>query len=345
MTSHKAFSILEQKCDEAFAAEGIEIQDAKISFRLISKLTDAEKANVSVSLFQLHKSVFAQAIMAESGLPIAFLTKSVEIRSQDSNTATKDTRLPFRAVVLDIEGTTTSISFVRDVLFPYAREQLSIYATQHQDDPEFQQLAQLIIKEAKEFVAAQATESKESSQENESKKAREGNEMLASAVVDAAKTLMDHDVKATGLKKLQGAIWKDAYHTGRVQGHLYIDAPLFIAWCNMLHTPVYIYSSGSVPAQKLLFGFSDAGDLCPSLAGHFDTSIGLKIHAESYRRIQQEIKFDAQDILFATDNINEATAAREAGWSCIVMDRPGNAPLPEAHTFPVASSLLQLIPQ
>jgi enolase-phosphatase E1 len=207
--------------------------------------------------------------------------------------------MAIRAVVTDIEGTTTSVSFVYDVLFPYAREHIPAYVRRHADA-----LAGLL-----DDVRREA-----------------GDPALdVEGCIAALLRWMDEDRKVTPLKTLQGLVWQQGYEDGQSKGHLYADvAPRLRRWKER-GLALYVYSSGSVAAQKLLFGHSDAGDLTPLFSGWFDTLTGGKKDAASYGRIAREIGLPRQDILFLSDNPEELAAARDAGLAVIGLDRPGNA--------------------
>lgn len=139
---------------------------------------------------------------------------------------------------------------------------------------------------------------------------------------------MHHDVKATGLKSLQGKIWKAGYRSKELQGHVYDDVVPLLQWCQSHDISVNIYSSGSIAAQKLLFGSTTHGDLCPFITNHFDTTSGGKKEMGSYQEIAKALKVDVNEIVFVSDAELELKAAREAGIGGVVMSvRPGNEPL------------------
>jgi enolase-phosphatase E1 len=143
----------------------------------------------------------------------------------------------------------------------------------------------------------------------------------------------DNDVKVTSLKELQGRIWVEGFESSGIRGHLYPDA---IDALNRFHDAgvrMYIYSSGSVAAQKLLFGHSVAGDLLPLFSGFYDTTIGAKREASSYERIVRELDVAPNDVIFFSDNIAELDAAREAGLQTVQLARPEDGTVPAtAHT-------------
>ena len=211
-----------------------------------------------------------------------------------------------RALLLDIEGTTTPISFVYEVLFPYARDRMVEFLATHWDETE-----------VRGDVAGLS-------------------DSLITTPAEAARValaLMAEDRKLGPLKSLQGRIWKDGYLTGRLHGQLFDEvADRLRAWKDA-GCSVNIYSSGSVLAQQLLFGHSQAGDLRPLIDGFFDTAVGAKTDPDSYRLIAQRLGLQPGQGLFATDIVGEASAAHEAGWQAVIVRRPGNHPQP-SHPFP-----------
>ena len=244
-----------------------------------------------------------------------------------------DPTLPadYDAVVLDIEGTTTSISFVYDELFPFARAHVKGYLEAHWDDPSVEAIVQGLRRRAADDL---------SSGDTDAPQIPEGQGALEAAVANVH-WQMDRDRKTTALKALQGRIWVDGYERGELLGHLFDDVPGAItAWIDRGCT-VHIYSSGSVAAQKLLFGYSVAGDLTPSLSGYFDTGTGGKKEADSYREIAAALGLSEPQLLFVTDSLAEAEAARQAGVQAVLSVRPGNPELPE-HSFPIVTSLTTL---
>lgn len=233
---------------------------------------------------------------------------------------------PFRAVVLDIEGTTTPIAFVHDVLFPYAADALEGFLESRWQDDEVQACVRMLAEQAAEDMAA--------GREGAVAIPEEPEQARREATLASCRWLMAHDRKVTGLKALQGVMWRDGYRTGELRGQVYEDVPTALRRWSEAAIPVHIYSSGSIEAQKLLFGHSTAGDLTPLLSGHFDTTTGHKREAASYQAIVDEIGLPAEQVLFLTDVVQEAQAAREAGLQAAILDRPGNLPQP-AHDLPV----------
>jgi enolase-phosphatase E1 len=219
--------------------------------------------------------------------------------------------MQYTAVLLDIEGTTTSIDFVNQTLFPYARKHMEAFLKQHAEDPAV--LADMAAVGAKSVEAASS----------------------------AFLSQMDRDEKSTALKSLQGKIWEQGYSSGELLGQVYEDvAPRLAKW-KEAGVPVYIYSSGSVAAQKLIFGKSIAGDLLPLLSGHFDTTSGPKKVADSYRAIAKAIEKAPHEVLFCTDSMAEGFAAWAAGMQIAMSVRTGNPPLGE-HEFLEITSLAEL---
>ena len=217
------------------------------------------------------------------------------------------------AVVLDIEGTTTPIAFVYEVLFPFARRRLRSYIRDPRHAGELREALGLL---KKEFEADSAGP------------AHAGRHDLEASV----ERLMDEDRKSPGLKALQGLIWQDGYRTGELKGEVFPDvAPAFRLWRDR-GVRVAIYSSGSELAQRLLFGNTSAdGDLTPLIARYFDTRVGAKVEADSYRTIVRELDRPAGDVLFISDVTAELDAARTAGCQTRLCLRPGNRSQPPNH--------------
>lgn len=193
-----------------------------------------------------------------------------------------------KAIITDIEGTTSSLSFVKDVLFPYARARLPDFIKSHRTQDDIRQ----ILAEARQIA---------------------GGDLDDDALVEKFIYWIDTDQKVTPLKSLQGLIWLEGYENGHFTGHVYEDAVRNLRNWFGLGYKLYVYSSGSVQAQKLLFGYSDFGDLTPFFSGYFDTRIGAKRDSIAYQRIASEIGFSGEQILFLSDIKEELDAARQAG--------------------------------
>ncbi|XP_013170721.1 PREDICTED: enolase-phosphatase E1 [Papilio xuthus] len=244
-----------------------------------------------------------------------------------------------KILLLDIEGTTTSISFVKDKLFPYAEEKVQQFLESQWDVAE--------VKTAVDALRQLALEDKESSVDGVVAIPGEDatKEEQIEGLVKSVKWQMSADRKAGPLKQLQGLIWKQGYDSGDIKGHVYDDVSAALEqWKSVDGQKVYIYSSGSVQAQKLLFGQSQAGDLLPYIEGHFDTAVGAKQEPASYTAIVEKIGCKPDEILFLTDIVKEAEAARSAGLHAALVSREGNAPLPAeaGAAFTVLHSLAQL---
>ncbi|XP_035688168.1 enolase-phosphatase E1 [Branchiostoma floridae] len=244
-------------------------------------------------------------------------------------------------VLLDIEGTTTPITFVKDELFPYVRSHVRQHLEEHWQEEECQEDIAALRKQAKEDKEMDGVVLVPECTTDDDEETRK---KVLSAVVDNVLWNMDADRKVTALKQLQGHMWRAAYQTGKIKGEVYPDVvPAIRGWLET-GRQVYIYSSGSVEAQKLLFGFSSEGDLLELFSGHFDTTTGLKVETESYRRIAKAVGCDPANILFLTDVVREAKPSREAGMKTCLTVRPGNAPLTEEDwaNYPVIKSFSEL---
>ncbi|KAF9125604.1 Enolase-phosphatase E1, partial [Mortierella sp. 14UC] len=230
---------------------------------------------------------------------------------------------PYEVVVSDIEGTTTPIVFVKENLFPYVTSKLQDFLQRNWSGEEMKSAVEALRVQAAKDVAdciadaiPIATESAEVTAEK-----------VQQDVIASIGWQMKIDRKIGALKAFQGYMWREGYANGDLKGALYEDViPAFDRW-KAEGKKLYIYSSGSIGAQKLLFGYSEKGDLLHYFSGHYDTTIGLKIESESYTKIAADIGLDPARILFLSDNINEIVAAKKAGFQTVVTDRPGNAPL------------------
>jgi len=210
-----------------------------------------------------------------------------------------------KAILTDIEGTTSSISFVHDVLFPYAREHIGEYVRRHADKPKVADKLQAVAKEV-------------------------GRELTLDETIAQLEQWIDEDKKATPLKSLQGMIWETGYRHGDFTGHMYEDAVRNLRAWHEKGIGLFVYSSGSVHAQKLLFGHSDYGDMTPLFNGYFDTRIGHKREVSSYEAIASEIGVRAGDILFLSDIREELDAAHSAGMQTRWLVRDAEAIEPTA---------------
>ena len=204
-----------------------------------------------------------------------------------------------RAIVTDIEGTTTDINFVHKVLFPYAHAKLPDFLRENAEAP---------------VVAEQIQAVRDVMQDADAS---------LEAVIATLLHWIDTDQKVTPLKALQGMVWADGYQRGDFTGHLYADvAPALRQW-QAEGKALYVYSSGSVQAQKLLFGYSDEGDLTPLFSGYFDTHVGHKREAASYQRILDTLDLPPASALFLSDVVEELDAAQQAGMQTLQLVREG----------------------
>lgn len=212
------------------------------------------------------------------------------------------------SILTDIEGTTSSIHFVHEVLFPYARKRLPAFIETHADRPEVQHW----LHEAAEEAGIIAAERQE--------------------VIELLLGWIDADRKSTALKALQGMIWKEGYAEGAFHSHVYPEVPERLRAWHAEGKRLYVYSSGSVEAQQLLFGHTIAGNLAPLFSGWFDTTSGPKREADSYRRIAAEIGGEPAQILFLSDVVAELDAARAAGMQTTLLARaPATCPADATH--------------
>ena len=223
-----------------------------------------------------------------------------------------------RIILTDIEGTTSAIDFVHRVLFPYARAALPEFVRSHAEQPDV----------AAEVAAVRAETSAEASLEE---------------VIKTLIDWIDEDRKATPLKALQGKIWAEGYARGAFTAHLYIDAYDQLRAWHAAGVPLYVYSSGSIEAQRLFFRHSVFGDLSSWFRGHFDTTSGGKREAASYVRIAAAIGTVPGDILFLSDIEAELDAAKAAGLATAHVCRPDT--LPDcARRHPVHSGFRTILP-
>lgn len=226
------------------------------------------------------------------------------------------------ALLLDIEGTTTPVRFVHDVLFPYARGHAQEFLTRHGTEPEVEEdLAGLRA----EYEADLARGAPMPPWDDSSPVVR------IASVVAYARVLIDQDRKATPLKSLQGKIWEEGYRAGALASPVYDDVPpAFRRWRDDGRR-IAIFSSGSVLAQKLLFAHTTHGDLSPWIACHFDTTTGSKREPESYTRIAAEIGLESAQVLFVSDTTAELDAATAAGLLTRLCVREDAVPATSGH--------------
>ena len=210
-----------------------------------------------------------------------------------------------KAVLMDIEGTTTSISFVHDTLFPYARRALKPFLQDHEGQAE----VEACLASVRETVFQER-----------------GIRIEPAQTADVLLQWMDEDRKHTALKALQGMMWRRGYEEGHFTAHLYDDVkPCMERW-HARGVTLAIYSSGSIAAQRLLFGHTPSGDLTTLISHYFDTTSGPKKETESYRTIARSLAMATAEILFLSDVEAELDAAADAGLQTAQLVRPGTAP-------------------
>ncbi|KAL2589582.1 hypothetical protein AAZV13_13G239000 [Glycine max] len=270
---------------------------------------------------------------ARRGLSIAG-ESNVSVKARKSNGDSDP--LP-RCVVLDIEGTTTPISFVSEVLFPYARDNVGRHLSLTYDTPEtkadIKLLRSQVQSDLEQGIAGAVPIPPDDA----------GKQEVIAALVANVDAMIKADRKITALKELQGHIWKTGYENNELEGIVYDDVPEALEKWHALGIKVYIYSSGSRLAQRLIFGKTNHGDLRKYLSGFFDTTVGNKRETRSYVEISESLGVEKpSDILFVTDVYQEATAATAAGLEVIISIRPGNGPLPDNHGFKTIKSFSEI---
>lgn len=205
-------------------------------------------------------------------------------------------------ILTDIEGTTTSVSFVYDILFPYFRNNIQkLMDLQHLPEVQtaFEQTIELAEKEGKQLTTT---------------------ENIIQQLLDWSLA----DKKITPLKTVQGILWEEGYTSGEIKGHVYPDVAPNLAKWKKEGLQLGVFSSGSVAAQKLIFGYSQNGDLTPHFSSYFDTNTGGKRETETYQKISKNLKINPENILFLSDIKEELIAADEAGFQTIQLVREGN---------------------
>lgn len=222
-----------------------------------------------------------------------------------------------KVIVTDIEGTTSSIDFVQQVLFPYARTHMRGFLREQAGNDEVQRL----LAEVEQV---------------------ENRDLSLSEAADVLERWIDEDRKLTPLKALQGMIWRRGYEGGELKGHVYPDTPAALRGWQASGLRLYVYSSGSVEAQKLIFGYTEHGDLTPLFSGYFDTRVGGKREAASYRNILQQIGLPGEQVLFLSDIGEELDAAQAAGMKTCQLLRDERTRASPAH--PQARTLADVKP-
>jgi len=233
--------------------------------------------------------------------------------------------LPTKTILLDIEGTTTPVEFVTEVLFPYARQRIETFLREHSSDPSVRADIEALKQDHAQDVEQGLSPPP------------------IAEVTRYVHWLMDRDRKSTSLKALQGKIWEAGYRAGELRGEVYDDVPRAIERWRWQNREIAIFSSGSVLAQKLLFSSTQAGDLTRFICGYFDTTTGPKREPESYRRIAQAVGAEPSVMLFISDTVPEANAARSAGIDTLLCVRGARSPS-EPHGHAAIRSFDEVFP-
>ena len=213
-------------------------------------------------------------------------------------------------IITDIEGTTSSIAFVHETLFPYSVNALPNFLKQNQDNPEINPLIKQVEQEANLSDAS------------------------LEQIIEVLLNWIKQDKKITVLKDLQGYIWEEGFTNNQLKGHIYPDVVQELQKWHEQGLKLYIYSSGSIKAQKLLFGNSMVGDITPLFAGYFDTGVGSKKESTSYQNILNNLQKKADEVVFLSDVEAELAAAKEVGIKPILLVRESSTK-PES-LFPCA---------
>lgn len=216
-----------------------------------------------------------------------------------------------RIHLLDIEGTTSSIAYVYETLFPYIRAALPDFLERHWNDA--------VVRAAAEKVLVEAGQE------------QEARTQVSGTVLAAAFALMDRDSKATALKELQGLVSREGYESGKLRSHFYPDVPRALERWTYAGIRCCVYSSGSIDAQKSFYRYAEAGDLSLFISANFDTTSGPKREAASYARIAAALNRPPRDILFFSDVVEELDAAKSAGMQTALVIRPGNKAVAPGH--------------
>jgi enolase-phosphatase E1 len=220
-----------------------------------------------------------------------------------------------RAILLDIEGTTTPIVFVHHILFAYARSRVRKYLLEHSSSAG-------VVADLASLRDEHAVDVKQNLQPPALVAAPRDAEI--DSIVAYVNWLMDRDRKSTGLKSLQGKIWKQGYDDGTLKSQTFADvATAFERW-RRAGLKISIFSSGSALAQKLLFAHTEAGDLTKFISNYFDTTVGSKTDVQSYRQIATALDLAPSEVLFVSDVVDELAAASSAGMQKLLCVRPGN---------------------
>ena len=255
-----------------------------------------------------------------------------------------------RAILLDIEGTTSSIQYVYHVLFPYFRKELDDFLQSKWTTPEVMKACEWVAHDAGAPSFADWCGNDPSSSQTKTK------------LRDEVLQLMDRDIKATGLKELQGLVWEQGFHSGALLSHVFADVPSALERWTQAGIEINVYSSGSVNAQKLFFAHTEPienNDRRPEknktasqqqpcsllhfFRGYYDTTTGPKKDPDSYRKIASDIGAAPKEVLFLSDVIGELDAAQSADLATGLVVRPGNPPVNSGHAHPIITTFDQVV--
>lgn len=215
-----------------------------------------------------------------------------------------------KAILTDIEGTITSLSFVKETLFPYSKENLSAFILSHvKSDPRIPRLIDQVLEESGSTLGEKATPDEK-----------------LKLTIEILLRWIEEDKKAMPLKKVQGWLWEEGYRKGDYTGHLYPDAYEKLKELKQKGILLYVYSSGSVKAQQLLFQYSDFGDIENLFSGFFDTKMGGKMDSQSYSAIAKKVGLEPNQILFLSDIEEELMAAEQVGMKTTQLIRKEDYP-------------------
>jgi enolase-phosphatase E1 len=228
-----------------------------------------------------------------------------------------------KAILLDIEGTTTPIDFVHQTLFPFAKEKIGDFVAEHFSDLK-DEIEQLKIEYKTDFTNQIY--------------GRNLDPQSAESIAEYLRFLIEVDRKSTPLKSLQGKIWQAGYETGELKSEMFEDVPGALERWYREGKTIAIYSSGSVLAQKLIFKYSKFGDLSPFISAYFDTNVGHKRERQSYENIAEKMQNRKREILFISDVVEELNAAHQAGFDVILAVRDGNSAVNGNHSYQAVCS-------
>lgn len=244
-----------------------------------------------------------------------------------------DAAMKTRALLLDIEGTVTPISFVHDILFPFARTHVRNYLIQHS-----------MTTKVEEDTKALFREHSIDQERGEQPPQIENGIWSMDSIVAYVNWLIERDRKSPALKSLQGKIWEEGYRDGSLKAPLFADVVPNLYRLRNEGIGVAIFSSGSVLAQKLLFAHTETGNHTDLIDRYFDTEVGRKVESASYDKIAQRLTLSPEEIFFVSDVTDELKAAGEAGMATLLCVRPGNQPQSASEQFEMIHSFSEILP-